>query len=347
MIGIARLRSFFRKTFFAGAGAFALVVISACGSEPSDSEGPVVLISPPWANGQANVAVAAYVLEHELGYEVKIKSLVDDEAWKALDSGKADAMLEDWDHPGQRAKYAYQRETVVPAGPLGITGRIGWFVPRYLANADRDVTKWENLNDKVELFASRKGDGKDDDGEGATTDGPADTSVQNDNDDAKGVLLQGDPAYKSHDQALIDNLKLNYRLEYLGSEKAQIDYMREAARSEKPFLTYFWTPHWIESDVELAEVRLPVHYEGCEAELHKVACGYPETELQKFSNAEFDRDGGKAAAFVRNFEWSVEEQNKVARMIEGQGMSPQSAAKKWVKENEDIWSRWLWDLDEG
>lgn len=336
MIGIPHVRSFSRRTLVAGAGALALLAVSACGSEPSsEAPGKITLVSPNWANGQANVAVAAYVLETELGYEVEVESLVDKEAWEALDSGEADVMLEDWDHPGQRDKYVSKRKTVVPVGSLGITGRIGWFVPRYLANADRDVTKWENLNDKVKLFAPPGGGDED-------TEGPGDTSVQG---GQKGVLLQGDEVYKSHDQALIDSLGLNYELRYLGSEQAQIEHMRKAAKTEEAFLTYFWTPHWIEADVELAEVRLPEHYEGCDTDLEKVSCGYPETPLQKFANAEFDQDGGKAAAFVRNFSWSVEEQNKVARMIAGDGMSPRAAAQKWAKENEGVWSRWLWDLE--
>ena len=325
MLGIRRSRRPSRTSLAAGAGALALLALSACGAETATGgtdEDTITLIAPKWVGGQANVAVAAHILSEELGYDVEVTELTEVKGWKALDSGAADAMLEDWDHPGQREEYVEKRQSVVSAGELGIKGRIGWFVPRYLANTNRGVTDWKNLNDNAKLFA------------------PADAKGD------KGQLLQGDPSYKSHDQALIDNLDLHLELKHLGSEDKQLEHMRAAAETDKPFLTYWWTPHWVESEVELAEVKLPEHYDGCDANAAKVACGYAETDLEKFVNADFDRDGGKAAAFLRNFEWSESDQNEVARLIADEGMSAKEAAAKWAADNEGIWNRWLWDLDD-
>ena len=300
-----------------------MVALAGCGTQSDPGKGEskgekITLVAPIWVGGQANVAVAAYLLEKELGYKVTIEEMADEDGWKALDTGKADAMLEDWDHPGRRDTYVTKRKTVVSGGPLGVTGRIGWFVPRYLSDGNRATTRWENLNDNVELFGG--------------------------GDDKKGVLLQGDPSFKSHDEALINNLNLNYELKHLGSEDKQLAYMRKAADTEKPFLTYWWTPHWVEEEVGLAELRLPEHFAGCDADPAKVACGYPETELEKFLNADFAKKGGSAAQFLKNFEWGEDEQNAVAKMIAADEMSLEGAAAKWAKDNEGIWSRWFWDL---
>ncbi|GAB3967571.1 glycine betaine ABC transporter substrate-binding protein [Streptomyces sparsus] len=321
MLGIRADRQHVRRSLTAGAGAFALLVLSACGSDTAAKNEPVALISPLWAGGQANVAVAKYILEKELGYEVTVEEMEEADGWKALGEGRADAILEDWDLPEQYAKYVEKEGTVVPGGQLGVTGRIGWFVPSYLADRDRDVTRWENINKYADLFRTQ-GSGE------------------------QGVLYQGDPSYKSHDEALIKNLDLNLTLEYLGSEDAQLERIRKQAETEKPFLTYWWTPHWVEAEVGLAEVRLPEYYAGCDAEPEEVECGYPQTELQKYLNAEFAEDGGKAAEFLKNFEWGEDEQNKVAKMIAGDGMSPQGAAERWAKENQGIWKKWLWGLDD-
>ncbi|WP_308405498.1 glycine betaine ABC transporter substrate-binding protein [Streptomyces tardus] len=355
-----------RTALAAGTTALVLVALTACGAGASsggqsEDGQKVTLIASKWVGGQANVAVAAHILKKELGYDVEITELADPQAWKALDSGKADAMLEDWDHPGRRDTYVRKRKSVVSAGELGIKGRIGWYVPRYLANSDRDVTRWQKLNDKAELFAADGGGEENSEGPGdggpqdtATGEpesgGPGSTSTEgpgatDDGERRKGLLLQGDPSYKSHDQAIIDNLGLDLELEHLGSEDKQLEFMREAAKDEKPFLTYWWTPHWLESEVELAEVKLPEHYTGCDADPEKVACGYPETDLEKFHNADFDRNGGKAAAFLRNFTWGQEDQNEVARLIADDDMSLEAAGAKWAAENEAIWSRWLWDLE--
>lgn len=313
------------------------MALSACGTESDSKAGggeKITLVAPLWTNGQANVAVAAYLLEKELGYDVDLKEMAQDETWKALDSGKVDATLEDWDHPGYHDTYVRKRKTVVSGGELGITGRIGWYIPRYLADKNRETTRWENLNDNVGLFGGEAGEGEA--GEGEAGEGEA---------GKKGVLLQGDPSFKSHDQALIDNLGLDYELKYLGSEDNQLKYMREAAETEQPFLSYWWRPHWVEEEVALAEVRLPEHSEGCDDDQSKVECGYPETELEKFLNADFAREGGPAVDFLKNFVWGEEEQNAVAKLIAGDGLSLKGAAEKWAESNESIWTRWFWERD--
>ncbi|UGY93234.1 glycine betaine ABC transporter substrate-binding protein [Streptomyces gobiensis] len=310
-----------RRALVAGTGAFALLALSACGTDSAAKKEPVSLVAPLWTGGQANTAVAKYILEKELGYEVTVEEMTEADGWKALGEGKADAVLEDWGLPEQVERYVEKEKTVVPGGPLGVTGRIGWFVPRYLADENREITRWENLNKYVELFRTQESDGK-------------------------GVLFQGDPSFKSQDAALIKNLDLNYKLVHLGSEEAQLEKIRTRAEKEKPFLTYWWTPHWVEAEVGLAEVRLPEYYPGCDAKAEKTACGYQETELQKYLNAHFAKKGGNAAEFLKNFEWGEDEQNAVAKMIAGDGMSPEGAAEKWAKENEGIWKKWLWGVDD-
>ncbi|WP_244502414.1 ABC transporter substrate-binding protein [Streptomyces oceani] len=277
------------------------------------------LTTNTWVGGQANTAVASYLLERELGYDVSVRERPEDKAWKALGTGEADALLEDWGHPEQERKYIQRKKTVVPAGDLGMQGRIGWYVPEYLSDEHPEITDWKNLNDYAHLFATEET------GE-------------------KGRLLEGAPDFISRDKQLIRNLDLDLEPVFAGSEAAQIKEMRKRAKHEEPFLTYLWRPHWLESEIELTEVDLPPYYEGCAADERKTKCGYPETDLQKYMNADFEKDGGKAAQFLKNFQWGEEDQNEVARMIARDGMTPEKAAKRWVEENPGTWKVWLWDL---
>lgn len=302
----------------------ALLALSACGSQSgpgsgSAAAGEVTLTTPTWAGGQANTAVAAYILEEELGYDVTVTMLDEDEAWKAVGTGRADAVLEDWGHPELEERYVDDEETVVPAGDLGVTGKIGWYVPEYLADEHPDITDWRNLNDYADLLATpRTGD--------------------------KGRLLEGSPEFVTRDEELIDTLGLDFEAVYAGSEQAQLAEIRELARKQKPFLTYWWRPHWIESDIRLAEVSLPGHYPGCADETEAARCGYPETALEKYLNADFAKDQVRAAQFLENFSWTEDDQNAVARMIAEDGFSPRTAAKRWAKENPGTWKPWLWNL---
>ncbi|MET8951521.1 ABC transporter substrate-binding protein [Streptomyces sp. NPDC004533] len=276
----------------------------------------VTLSVQSWVGAQSNVAVAQYILEHELGYRVDTVQVDEIPAWDALSQGRVDAILEDWGHPDQEKRYVEDKKTISPGGGLGVTGHIGWFVPTYLVKQHPDITDWHNLNKYAHLFRTAESGGK-------------------------GQLMDGSPSYVTNDKALVDNLKLDYQVVFAGSEAAQITQMRQFAKEHKPFLTYWYVPQWLFKKVPMTEVKLPPYKEGCDQDAAKVACAYPHTPLQKYLNANFAKNGGKAAAFLKKFSWTTEDQNEVALMIADQKLTPDQAAKKWVEGHRSTWQKWL------
>ncbi|MFF8830500.1 ABC transporter substrate-binding protein [Streptomyces sp. NPDC015131] len=314
------------RTTALAAGALALVTLTGCGaadmtrqaSPYAAAEGAktVTLSVQSWVGAQANVAVAKYLLEHELGYRVDTVQVDEVPAWDALSQGRVDALLEDWGHPEQEQRYVEDKKTIAPGGELGVTGHIGWFVPTYFAEAHPDVTDWKNLDKYADRLRTAESGGK-------------------------GQLLDGSPSYVTNDKALVKNLGLDYKVVFAGSEAAQITQIKQFAKEKKPFLTYWYKPQWLFEKVPMTEVKLPAYKEGCDADPDKVACAYPHTPLRKFLNADFAEKGGEAAAFLKKFRWTTEAQNEVALMIAEQKLSPEEAAEKWVKANEPTWRAWL------
>ncbi|GAA2585555.1 MULTISPECIES: ABC transporter substrate-binding protein [Streptomyces] len=276
----------------------------------------VTLSVQSWVGAQANVAVAQYLLENELGYRVDTVQVDEVPAWDALSQGRVDALLEDWGHPEQEQRYVKDKKTIAPGGGLGVTGHIGWFVPTYFAKKHPDITNWKNLNKYADQFRTPESG-------------------------SKGQLMDGSPSYVTNDKALVKNLKLDYQVVFAGSEAAQITQMRQFAKEKKPFLTYWYTPQWLFKKVPMTEVKLPAYKEGCDADLEKVACAYPHTPLQKYLNADFAKNGGKAAAFLKKFKWTTEDQNEVSLLIADKKMTPEEAAKKWVDSHKSTWKKWL------
>jgi glycine betaine/proline transport system substrate-binding protein len=300
----------------------ALTGLSACSaaktnSSSGSSSGKVTITVPSWVGAEANAAVAKYILENELDTKVETTQLDETVAFDALNSGKADAILEDWGGAAKKvSQYVDDKQTIVGAGGLGVTGHIGWFVPKYLVDEHPDITDWKNLDKYKDLFkTAESGD--------------------------KGQLLEGSPSYTTNDDAIIKNLKLDFKTVYAGSEAAQITQIKENYKVKKPFISYWWTPQWLNSQLDLVEVKLPEYKEGCDADAKKVACGYAKTPLQKYLNADFAKNGGDAAEFLKNFSWSNDQQNEVAAMIANDKMSADKAAEKWVKANKDVWQAWL------
>ncbi len=315
-----------RRTALITTTAAALCLVTGCGAADmtkqaspfANAQGAktVTLSVQSWVGAQSNVAVAQYLLEHKLGYRVDTVQVDEVPAWDALSQGRVDAILEDWGHPDQEKRYVTDKKTITRGGGLGVTGHIGWYVPTYLVKQHPDITNWKNLDKYSSLFRTPESGGK-------------------------GQLMDGSPSYVTNDKALVKNLKLNYQVVFAGSEAAQITQMKQFAKEKKPFLTYWYAPQWLFKKVPMTEVKLPPYKEGCDADAAKVACAYPHTPLQKYLNSGFAKNGGKAAALLKKFKWTTEDQNEVSLMIADQKMSPQDAAKKWVDSHASTWKAWL------
>jgi glycine betaine/proline transport system substrate-binding protein len=52
-------------------------------------------------------------------------------------------------------------------------------------------------------------------------------------------------------------------------------------------------------------------------------------------------EGGPAVDLVKNFQWTNDDQNVVAKYISEDGMKPEDAAAKWIEENPDKVAAWL------
>ncbi|MFJ9423925.1 ABC transporter substrate-binding protein [Streptomyces sp. NPDC101249] len=304
----------------------ALLLLTGCGAaDMTEQASPfanaggarsVTLSVQSWVGAQANVAVAQYLLEHELGYRVDTVQVDEVPAWDALSQGRVDAILEDWGHPEQQKRYVEDKKTISDGGGLGVTGHIGWFVPTYLVKQHPDITDWKNLNKYASLFRTPESGGK-------------------------GQLMDGSPSYVTNDKALVKNLKLDYQVVFAGSEAAQITQMKQFAKERKPFLTYWYAPQWLFEQVPMTEVKLPAYEEGCDADPAEVACAYPHTPLKKYLNADFAEHGGKAAAFLKKFAWTTDDQNEVSLLIADRKLTPEQAAKKWVDGHTSTWKAWL------
>ena len=309
-------------------GAALVAGLAACGgttiedaapAAPSSSGaacGTVDLAVNPWVGYEANAAVLAEVATSRLGCQVVKKDLKEEVAWQGFSTGEVDAIVENWGHEDLKAKYVEQEGTAVLAGPTGGRGVIGWWVPPWMAEQYPDITDWRNLNRYASLFRTSESGGK-------------------------GQVLDGDPSFVTNDEALVKNLGLDYQVVYAGSEAALITSFRRAQAERTPLLGYFYAPQWFQSEVPLVKVDLPPYTPGCDADPEKIACDYPEYELDKVMSKEFADSGSPAVELVKRFSWTNAEQDVVARMIAEDGMTPDAAAKKWVADNPQRVQEWL------
>jgi len=313
--------------------ACAALVLSSCGGSSIEKQtkqnedkaaaaggecGELNMAINPWVGYEADAYVVGAVAESELGCTVTYKDLKEDVSWQGFGTGEVDVVIEDWGHPALEQTFfeGSGDGTATDLGPTGNVGIIGWYVPPWLAKAHPDILDYKNLNKYADEFATSESGGK-------------------------GQFLGSDPSYVQFDEAIVSNLDLNFKVVFSGSEAASIEAFQKAEAKKEFLIGYFYEPQWLFADLPLEKVALPPYSEDCPVAPAKVACDYAETVLKKIGSTEWADSDSTAVDLVKNFEWTNEDQNVVAKYISEDKMDPEDAAKKWVAENPDKVDAWL------
>jgi glycine betaine/proline transport system substrate-binding protein len=269
-----------------------------------------------WVGFEASAYVVGTVAQERLGCIVNYVFVDEQTSWQGFANGSVDVVIENWGHPELVSLYIKKLNQAVDLGPNGNLGVIGWYVPPWMAKKYPDITNWKSLNKYSNLFKTSESGGK-------------------------GQLLDGDPGFVTNDEALVKNLHLNYKVVFAGSETALIQAFRVGEEDQKPVLGYFYSPQWFLSEVPLVKINLPKYTTGCDAVLAKVACDYPVYHLNKIASRSFVDSGSPAVNLIKNFKWTNDDQNLVAKYITADGMDDQDAAQKWIDAHPDLVNQWL------
>ena len=314
-----------RFTLLLGASLAAVIGLVVSGSalgSSAQSCGTVTLNEQAWAGSTANTYVVKYVLEQRLGCSVKITKITEIPVFQAMADGKVDAVLEDWNHVDQYKQFVAKQKSVVLVRANGLVGHIGWFVPKYLLKQYPQFKTWRGLKGKESVFKSAESG-------------------------SQGMFLGGDPSYVQKDKELIELLGLDFKHVTVGAEPAEVARFSQQIKQKKPVIFYWWTPQYLNQQLNLAEVKLPARIKGCQddasagGDIKKYKCAYAADPLNKLFSKKFVQSGSPAVKVLRNFKWSNADQNLVAKWIAGDKVKPEKAAEKWVKANAAKVNAWL------
>lgn len=299
------------------------LLLAACGAAAPAAPKPTIkLAENPWTGSSVNVHVAKILLEKELGYTVELVTIDENAQWAALASGDLSATLEVWPsgHAENVAQYIEDQKVVENLGPLGVVGKINWYVPSYLVQQNPELGTWEGLQkpENAALFAT------------------AETGEA-------GQFLAGDPSWVQYDGDIIKNLGMNFQVVQSGSEQSVLAAVDSAYSREEPLLFYFWTPHSIHAKYDLTPVALPAYSEECyaQAESGGVACDYPQDELFKAAWSGLKDAAPEAYTLLKNMQYTNDDQISMIAATELEGQEPSAAAQAWIDANETTWRAWL------
>ena len=249
---------------------------------PAGDGAAITLAVNPWTGSAVNANVAKVVLESQLGTPTTLLDIDENSTWVGMDDGSIDATLEVWPsgHAADYETYITGKGTVVDLGKLGPSAKIGWYVPTFVVEQHPELATWEGFQDPelAKLFS--------------TAESGADL----------GQFLMGDPSYVTYDEQIIANLELPLKYVVAGSEAALITAIQTAVDEQTPLLLQFWQPHWLQSKVDLTEVKLPDVTDECLASAAAAdggyACDYAPDPLYKAASAGLEEKN--AAALSRS-----------------------------------------------
>ena len=311
--------------------ALALVVVGALGVSASafgrsnaTSCGTVTLDENAWAGATANVYVVKYVLEKNLGCSVDIEKLPESTPlFQAMADGKVDVLLEDWNNIQLKVNQKYVKSgALIDLGSNGVIGHIGWFVPTYLMKQYPQLKTWQGLKGKESIFKSPESG-------------------------SQGMFLGGDPSYVQKDAQLIKQLGLNFKFVSVGAEPAQVARWTQLYKQKKPVIFYWYTPQYLNQEYQLAEVKLPPRFKGCQddakagGDVAKYKCAYDNTIIEKVFSKKFATGGSPAYAALKKFKLTNADQELVAKWIAGDHVKPDKAGQKWIAQNSAKVKAWF------
>jgi glycine betaine/proline transport system substrate-binding protein len=266
--------------------------------------------------------VAKILLEEKLDKTVEIVSIDENSMWAAIATGDISACLELWPsgHQENVAQYIDGTGEVENIGPLGVIGKIAWYIPSYMLESNPELATWEGFKgaDAAKLFATAQtGD--------------------------KGQFIGGDPSFVQYDEQIIENLGLDFEVVFAGSEQAELAGLDAAYSRKEPYLFYFWTPHSVHAKYDLTEVELPAYSDECYAKIDAggVDCAYPEDILFKIAYSGLKDEDPESYTLLKNMNYSNADQIGMIAEVDSGNMTAEEAARAWIDANEAVWSAWL------
>ena len=288
--------------------------------------GTITLAVNPWDGSAANAAVAKAVLEKQ-GVTVNTKDIDENAAWPALDSDSIDANLEVWPSGHQKdiQTYITDKKSVVDGGLIGPTGHIGWYIPKFVADAHPEFKTWQGLKSQAAADYFKTAETGD-----------------------KGQFLLGDPSYVSYDaddhqepEPAVQGRRRWRRGRAHHHDREPRSRTRRRCSSTS---THRSGPT---TSTRSSSVKLPPVTPACTAAASspstysKYNCDYPTDHLMKAISAKLETKNPGVFKFLEKMKWTDKDQNTVTGYKNVNGMTIDQAAQKWVNDNPTVWQAWL------
>lgn len=291
------------------------------------TKGTIVYTDAGWDSLRVHNQIAGFITTHGYGYDMSVTNGSTAATFTGLVQGQIDVLMEAWPN-----NYKDPYDKAIKAGDiksvsLNYKGRQGFYVPTYMIKGDPnkgikpmapDLKSVKDLNKYWKLFED-----------------PADHS--------KGRILggySGSEALKiTKKQVHVFGLDKHFNFFTPGSTGALNASIVKAFKNHDAWVGYYWTPTWITSKYDLTLLKAPKYNEEIWNKNYGTA--FPSDEVYVSVSKDFAKRAPEVVKFLSHYKTSAKLTGDALVYMQENDATPEQAAHWWLKNNEDLWSKWL------
>ena len=279
-----------------------------------------------WESNLVLTEVERFIAEKGYGCKTEVISVETLPALAALERGDLDVNTEIWlNSVADPWKQAEAKGNVKRISDIYMGGE-AWFIPRYTAERLPELKSAADLPKFKDEFKDPEEPGK-----GRFYGCPAGWGCE---------VVSGN---------LFNALKLGdtYTLFSPGTGATQKAALASAYQRKENVVFYYWYPTPLVGSMDLVKLELPTYDEKKHGCLTDPNCAnpepsdYPENPVFSAVNVEFSKAAPELTAFLSNVSMPVELMNDTMAHMEKTEGEPEDVANWFLKEHEDVWSKWV------
>lgn len=315
------------------AGAGSILAYMGCVASVHASEcGPVSVAEMNWDSAAIAAQVDKIILE--IGYDCQVEIIKGDTiptARSMINEGKPDVAPELWvNSVNAELTAAYASGKLVQGAEILADGAVeGWWIPKYLADAHPDIKTVKDVLEKPELFATTK-------------------------DATQGIVHSCPPDWTCN--ITTNNLfhavnadDKGFSLNVAKSAEELNDGLLKALEEKKGWLGYYWAPTAILGQHPMVKLSFGVPFDQIEWDdcTSEPGCANPKVNSYPVSQAftviskAFVDRAPQAAEYLKNRKWGNATISALMAWQAENKASDRDAALHFLRQNLDIWTRWV------
>ena len=313
--------------------ALAMAVMSAGGGMALAQDcGSVVIASMNWQSAEVLAAVDKFILEN--GYGCTAEVIVGDTVptlTSMIEKGQPDVAPEGWVDllPDVVNGGINEGKIVATVDALSDGAVQGWFMPKYIADANPEIKTIEDALAHPELFPAPEDPSK-----GAIHNGPQGWG-------GTVVTAQYFKAYGAEAKGFV--------LVDTGSAAGLDGSIAKAYERQEGWVGYYWEPTSILGKYEMVRLDYGVEHDAAEwARCNTVAdCAdpkpnaWPKDSVKTLVTTEFADRAGATMDYFKARSWSNATVNKLLSWMTDNQATGDEAALYFLKNNEELWTAWV------